>query len=63
VRALRKLATPYATLSPGRVVERLDRKQEEVDNRFYRSHQQQPDIYDADLLRRIRRLHDFYEKS
>jgi hypothetical protein len=31
----------------------LDRKHEEADNRFYRSKQQQPEIYDADHLRRI----------
>jgi hypothetical protein len=45
------------------VAEWLDRKQEEVDNRFYRSHQQPPEIFDAARLRRIRRLDDFYDKS
>jgi hypothetical protein len=31
----------------------LDRKQEEVDNRFCSSHQQSPEIYNADHLRGI----------
>jgi hypothetical protein len=45
------------------VIEWLNRRQEEVDDLFYRSHQQPPEIYDAGLLRRIRRLDNFYEES
>lgn len=49
----RPAAVHYAVPSLGKVAEWLDRRQEEVDNRFYRSHQQPPEIYDADQLRRI----------
>jgi hypothetical protein len=49
----RPAAVHYELLSLGKVVAWLDRKQEEVDNRFYRSNQQPRGIYDADPLRRI----------
>jgi hypothetical protein len=49
----RPAAVHYAAPSLDRVVAWLDRKQEEVDNRFYRSNQQPRGIYDADPLRRI----------
>jgi hypothetical protein len=49
----RPAAVHYALPSLGKVVAWLDRKQEEVDNRFCRSNQQPRGIYDADPLRRI----------
>ena len=49
----RPTAVHYAAPSLSKLVEWLDRKQEEVDNRFYRSNQQPRGIYDADPLRRI----------
>lgn len=59
----RPAAVHYAVPSLSKVVEWLDRKQEESDNRFYRGHQQPPNatnprecfanIYAADQLRRI----------
>jgi hypothetical protein len=49
----RPAAVHYALPSLGKVAAWLDRKQEEVDNRFYRSNQQPREIYDPDQLRRI----------
>jgi hypothetical protein len=49
----RPAAVHYALPSLGKVVAWLDRKQEEVDNRFYRSNQKPREIYDPDQLRRI----------
>jgi hypothetical protein len=59
----RPAAVHYTVPSLSKVVEWLDRKQEESDNRFYRGHQQPPnatnprgrfaEIYAADQLRRI----------
>jgi hypothetical protein len=53
----RPAAVHYAAPSLSKLVEWLDRKQEEVDNRFYRSQQQPTEIYDADQLRRIMAKH------
>ena len=49
----RPAAVHYAAPSLDRVVAWLDRKHEEVDNRFYRSNQQPRGFYDAAPLRRI----------
>jgi hypothetical protein len=49
----RPAAVHYASPSLDRVVAWLDKKHEEVDNRFYRSNQQPREIYDPDQLRRI----------
>jgi hypothetical protein len=49
----RPAAVHYALPSLGKVVAWMDRKQEEVDNRFYRSNQQPREIYDPDQLRKI----------
>jgi hypothetical protein len=49
----RPAAVHYAAPSLDRVVAWLDKKHEEVDNRFYRSNQQPRGFYDADPLRRI----------
>jgi hypothetical protein len=49
----RPAAVHYELPSLGKVVAWLDKKQEEVDNRFYRGNQQPREIYEPDQLRRI----------